>query len=181
MSGERPTYHVTIEGLRDAVRALDYFPRTLRNKWLRIALNAAGGVLLRATRPHIPQASGLLAKSLGVKVKIPRGAYGYALVGARRRMGRAVATIGGKTRALTARKTTKHLAAGGKARFRNPTRYLHLVENDHKKRGGGTVAGKHPLAQGMAAFPAARAAAVEKLRQGVLDSAAVVRSQMGQH
>lgn len=173
-------FHVTIEGLRDAIRALDYFPKNLRNKWLRIALNAAGGVLLAAVRPLMPRQTGLAYRSLGVKTKLPRGAYGYTLVGARRRFGRAVARVGGKTQALTARKTTKHLRAGGKARFRDPTRYLHLIENDHKNRGGGVTPGRHPLATaGAAAYPQARTKAVEKLREGVFDSAAGVRRLIG--
>jgi hypothetical protein len=170
---------VEFPNLKQALRALDEFPRGIRRKWTRMALSAGAGVLRDAAKRYVPKETRLLERSLGVKVSIPRNPNrpAYALVGARRRQGRVVASVKGQVRTLTARGTTKRLQSGRKARFRDPVRYLHLVENPHVIRGGGMTEGSHFLAKALAnAGQAAEAKAISKIKEGVQVESARVRA-----
>lgn len=85
----------TLNQLLANLRAL---PRKVGQKHLRIALNAWGGVVRTKARQFVRKQSGLLDKSLSVKVVIPNASYNtahhgkppYVLVGPGRRKGRFV-------------------------------------------------------------------------------------------
>lgn len=126
-----------VKGLPQALAALRELPRRVGFKHMRIALNAGGGVLKRAAEANVPKETGLLKKSLGVKVKIPDASFNtrhhgkpaYVLIGPRRNFVRA--SIGGnkgKTKLLSDKKALKRVLGGGKVNVRNPARYAHLVE-----------------------------------------------------
>src|SRR4051812_2201580 len=137
-------------GLPDAVRAIEELPRRLQNKHVRIALNAAGGVLKRAAQANAPRQTGLLEKSLGVKVKVPAASFNsahhdkpaYAIIGPRRGFLAPVARVKGQTKKLSIRAATKRVLGGGKVRARNPSRYAHLAAKSHNVVRGGKVVGR---------------------------------------
>lgn len=88
--------HITITGLESALSALNELPRRLRFKHFRIALNAGGGIVSRAAKGYARRRTGLLAKSIGVKVTIPdashnkahHGKPAYVIIGPKRKSGR---------------------------------------------------------------------------------------------
>jgi hypothetical protein len=168
------TIHVI--GIPQALRAFDQFPRAIRNKHLRIALSAAAGTIRDAAVPLARRQTGLLAKSLGVKLpsigaSIKAGKPISAVVGARRRFIGPAAIIGGKTKLLSLRKATKRVLSGGTVQTRRPSRYSHLIEKGH---GGPRAARAYPFLEPAArsAGPAAGAKAMQKLQQGVQEEAA---------
>lgn len=144
-------------GLPQAVRALEELPRRLQNKHTRIALNAAGGVLKKTAVANVPKQSGLLGRSMGVKVKVPAASFNpkhrskpaYAVIGPRRGFLAPVAKINGKVKKLSIRAATKRVVSGaGKVFARNPARYAHLVHNPHNVVRGGKIVGRtkgHPF------------------------------------
>lgn len=83
-------------GVQDVLDAFADLPRTVRNKHMRIGLNAAAGVIRDMAVTFAPKESGLLRKSLKVKVRIPEASHNaahhskpaYAVVGPGRNMGR---------------------------------------------------------------------------------------------
>src|SRR4029079_3117282 len=144
-------------GLPQAVRALEELPRRLQNRHTRIALNAAGGVLKKSAAANAPRQTGLLGRSLGVKVKVPNASFNpkhngkpaYVIVGPRRGFLAPVARINGKIKKLSIRAATKRVVSrAGKVFARNPSRYSHLVHNPHNVVRGGQVVGRtkaHPF------------------------------------
>lgn len=167
---------IGIIGLPQALHAFDEFPRAIRNKHLRNGLAAGGGIIRDAAVAIVRRESGLLAKSLGVKVpniaaSERSGKPISAVIGARRRFVGPAVIIGGKAKLLSVRKATKRVLSGGTVMVRKPSRYSHLVEKGH---GGPRPAMAHPFLD-----PAARSAGnaagqkvMQKLLQGVQEEAA---------
>lgn len=143
---------VIIEGLPGALRALDELPKRLQNKHTRIALSAAGGVLKSAAVAALAgsKKSGLLARSIGVKVVVPSASFNvkhhnkpaYLVVGARRGFLAPVARVKGKTKKLSLKAATKRVLGGGRVKARDPARYSHLVHNPVNVVRGGKVVGR---------------------------------------
>lgn len=153
--------------------AMRELPRRVAIFTVRVALNAWGGVVRDKAVPLARRQTGMLAKSLGVKVKIPDASFNkahhgkpaYVLVGPKRRSGRMLRKdnlkgFGAAQRELVA--TRKLLAGKGKplererlavrlvkstydAVYRNPSRYAHLVEGGHKKGKGRSAARPYPF------------------------------------
>lgn len=81
-----------VEGAEKAVLSLRLFPRKLQTKQVRIAMNAAMAPIKRDAIANAPSDTGLLKKSLRIKVKVPDASYNvkhhgkpaYGLVGAGR-------------------------------------------------------------------------------------------------
>jgi hypothetical protein len=90
------TTTIKIYGIPEALRAFGELPRRVRFKHLRIALSAGGGVVRDAYAARAHRVTGLLAKSIGVKVTIPDASFNSkhhgkpatAIVGVKRRAGR---------------------------------------------------------------------------------------------
>lgn len=90
---------IKVFGVPEAIRNIEQLPIRLRNKHMRIALNAGAGLIRDAAKPFVPVDSGLLKKSLAVKVKIPQASTNsdhwdkpsYAVIGVRRRSGKFLA------------------------------------------------------------------------------------------
>lgn len=76
-----------VTNLPQALAAMSRFPEAIRRKWLRIAMNAGGGLLRRRLFTQVSRRTGLLRQSLGVKVAFLKKKPGewHATVGARRR------------------------------------------------------------------------------------------------
>lgn len=143
------TLVVKVHGVKDCLEAFADLPRTIRNKHMRIGLSAAGGIIRAEAVINTPKASGLLRKSLKVKVKVPDASYNqahwgrpaYAVVGASRN----VAGVGtfrksgaaGRIKALRIKRQNKvdtftksGLRVG--TNLLRPSRYAHLVERGTK-------------------------------------------------
>lgn len=81
-----------------AIRTLNVLPRRVQFKHLRIALSAAGGIIRTRAVMLARRQTGLLAKSIGVKVVIPDASYNsahhgkpaYVIIGPKRRSGRMI-------------------------------------------------------------------------------------------
>lgn len=131
-----------ISNLSSAIAALAQFPDAIRRKWLRIAMNAGGGLLRRRLADQVSRKTGLLRASLGVKVNFIKSRPGewHATVGARRKFRRShpqvVVGLGiqvskrGKIRAATRAQIRKAKASafGQGAKQRVASRYAHLSE-----------------------------------------------------
>lgn len=126
---------ITLTGVKEAMAAFENVPPRVAQRHLRIALNAAGGILKKAAEGQVPSATGLLKKSLGVKVKIPDASFNikhhgkpaYVVIGPRRGFVRASVNKSGVASLLSDRKALKRVLGGGKVNTRNPARYAHLV------------------------------------------------------
>jgi HK97 gp10 family phage protein len=104
---------------RDHRRALKLLGERVAKRVSRKAVTAGSAPIVKATRAGAPQESGLLAKSIGRKIK----AFGdtgnaYAIVGARRDV---VGEFNGQTR--------------------RPANYLHLIELGHINADGSFTPG----------------------------------------
>jgi hypothetical protein len=114
-------------------------PKRVIIKHVRIGLNAWGGLVRDKARQDVPEETGLLGKALAVKVTIPdasrnaahHGKPARVIVGASRKVQRAVGRIGSRKRALTAKRINRLQAAGASIRVRKPSRYAHFAEK-HK-------------------------------------------------
>lgn len=102
---------VQVTGVREALNAFRELPRRVRFRHLRIALNAAGGVIRDRAASLARRETGLLSKSIGVKVKIPDASFNsdhhgkpaYAVIGAKRRAGKIMrVNRRGKLKGITA-------------------------------------------------------------------------------
>lgn len=87
---------IKVIGVEKALHAFSELPRRVGFRHLRIALNAGGGIVKRAYAALIKRRTGLLSKSIAVKVTIPNSSFNskhhgkpaYAVIGVKRRAGR---------------------------------------------------------------------------------------------
>lgn len=115
---------------------LSALPRNVALRVFRIALNAWGGVVKDAAKSRARKRTGLLQRSVSVKVKIPAASYNkahhgkpaYVIVGPSRSKTAQVATIRGKVRSVGKSRAAKLQAAGTAVRTVRASRYAHLVE-----------------------------------------------------
>lgn len=90
------TASVKVFGVKEAMHAFRELPRRVGLKHLRIALNAGAGVVRDRYASIAHKQSGLLSKSVGIKVKIPDASFNaqhhgkpaYAVIGPKRNAGR---------------------------------------------------------------------------------------------
>lgn len=87
---------IKVFGVPEALRAFEQLPARVRFKHLRIGLNAGGGIIRDRYASLAHRETGLLSKSIGVRVSIPDSSYNkahhgkpaYAVVGVKRKAGR---------------------------------------------------------------------------------------------
>ena len=137
---------VNAADLMRTVATLSALPRKIKNRPIRMALGAAGGVLKNDLPPRTPVRFGYLKKSYKVKVTQKKATKDWHVtVG----IGR-----GRKQRFYNKRTKGKNIV---------PSRYLHLVENGSK---GGGRRGHHMLRNAAAMVgPAAIAKGATKLAE----------------
>lgn len=190
--------NVDIKGVQGTVAALNQFPGRLRFKYMRIALLAAMGVVKKKAQSLARTMTGLLRRSIGVKVKIPQASYNpkhhdkpaYGLVGVRRResllmmagekpirakvqnlaKGRQIDIISSKKNFAKVRFA---LASGQKVRRRVASRYAHLLERGH---GGPHPAPAHPFLAPAAAQSASEA--MNKFNTKIAEGCATVAKEL---
>jgi hypothetical protein len=88
------TLHIT--GVKEAMHAFSELPKRIGIKHVRIALNAGCGVVRNRYAAMAHRESGLLSKSIGIKVKIPdashnakhHGKPAYGVIGPKRNAGK---------------------------------------------------------------------------------------------
>lgn len=122
---------VHLVGVNECLIALRSLPVAIQRKHMRIAMNAAGGILKQGAISRVPIRTKLLKQALGVKVTQKKNGEWFAVVGAKRGMKRAVRTTKkGTTKALSKRATSnlKFTPGAGGQQYIDPARYLHLVE-----------------------------------------------------
>lgn len=104
------TIRSKVTGLEPLLRALDAAGKNLKKKGTRKAVGAAGKIILKAAKSRVRRVSGLLARSLGRKVKVYRGS------------GVAVAIVGPR------KGYKQEVVRDGRIATSDPIRYAHLVE-----------------------------------------------------
>lgn len=180
-------------GVRELQQALRDVPAAVQRKHLRIGLSKGGGMLRNSAASFSAVETGLLKKSLRVKVSFPRDRGPFAVVGPARNAGRmmrrtASGRIRGHAKAQRAFLETVKLAsgagAGGRearraakaftgqtfsdATFRNPSRYAHLVEKGTRRMKARPFLGMAVRITG----PAAQQAVIQKTQEGLRQEAA---------
>ena len=171
------TLTMQVLGLAEAMHAMRQVPMKMQNFHVRVALNKAGGIVKRDAQPRIVRQTGLLKRSIRVKVKVPSASYNqkhhsrpaYAVIGPGRNILGPVARVRKRIRVLSIKKAVARVLGGGKVRTRYSSRYAHLIEFGHYKRGGlGRVDARPFLQPAISATrDTAAAAAIAKLREGL--------------
>ena len=175
------TLVMKIFGVKECLTAFADLPVTIQNKHMRIGLNAAAGVIRDAAVANAPKDTGLLQKSLKVKVKIPNASYNRA------HHGRPAYAVVGPSRQVVGVQTFRKSGSRGKIKtvrlkpkqrlatnVRRPSRYAHLVERG-TKRG---VKATRFLARAVSSHgSAAQAKMIQKLQDGLREFAATRRSR----
>lgn len=144
------TLVLRVGGVQDTINAFRDLPRSIRNRHMRIAMNAGAGVIRDAAVANAPKETGLLKKSLKIKVRVPDASYNvahhgrpaYAVIGPSRYVVGPTIRKGGKPKLLTIRRAVKYVLGGGKVQTRSPSRYAHLVERGTRKHNIRPASGK---------------------------------------
>lgn len=191
--------NVKIVGVQGAIAALRDVPRGLQRKHMRIALSKGGGILKAAAQPFVPVESGLLKRSLAVKVGPPGRPARYAEIGPKRRAGKIIrrnsrgmfkTSAAGTKKFLGEVRVQRDLGARGSdirrgalhitrasfsgSTYRNPARYAHLVEKGFHHKSGRSVRPRSFLSTAVRmSGPAAQQAVVQKLREGLTAEARI--------
>jgi hypothetical protein len=132
---------IHVQGIPEAIEAFRDLPRQVRNRHMRIAMNAGGGVIRNAMAARMPVETGLLKRSLRVKVKVPDASFNvahhgrpaYAVIGPKRGItGRVGISRKGVMKTLTTRQAIRASFGGSGFHVRRPSRYAHLIERGTK-------------------------------------------------
>jgi HK97 gp10 family phage protein len=112
----------TVAGLEELKAVLADVDRRVRKQALQKAIRAAANVVLRKAKANVRRRSGLLARSLGVKVKTYRGD---------KQGGAVVAVIGPRKGYRQQVGTYARGPKKGQPKYENPTQVAHLIEKGH--------------------------------------------------
>lgn len=196
------TLVLRVGGVQDAINAFRDLPRSVRNKHMRIAMNAGAGVIRDAAVANAPKETGLLKKSLKIKVRVPDASFNtqhhgrpaYAVIGPSRKVVGLTQTSKAGLKLTSLKRLTKKGFRGNLVQRRRPSRYAHLVEKGTAPHGiaaktvgllssGTAIFGrsvKHPgtkaqsfLAKAVrSSGAAAQNKVIQKLRDGIMQWAA---------
>lgn len=141
---------ITVYGVPEAVSAFKELPRSMRNKHMRIAMNAGGGIIRDDMVTRTPVDAGLLKRSYRVKVRVPDASYNIA------HHGRPAYAVIGPSRNVVGVQTFRKSGKAGKVKLsrvkrvpklgdfftktglkvatdlQRPSRYFHLVDRGVK-------------------------------------------------
>ncbi len=110
-----------VQGVEQAVKALDELRRAVRNRIMKKALRKGARIIVTAARGLVPKGTRELSKSLGIVMRTYKNS------------GVVVAIIGPRT----GRKTTQS-DSRGRSYANDPANYAHLVEGGRKAVEAGT-------------------------------------------
>lgn len=187
------TLNMQVRGVRETMAALREVPRRVQLRHVRIGLSKGAGMLRDAAARMAPRDTGLLSRSLKVKVKVPDASFNkthhgkpaYAVIGAQRMKSpyRRKTAAGRMIGYGAANKEFRaSLKAGGGIRksrahvqgmfhnavYRSPSRYSHLAEAG-RSSGRGRMRGRYFHRRAVAVVgPAAQRAAVQKMYDGLI-------------
>jgi hypothetical protein len=164
---------VTLEGVPEAIAALDKFSLGIQRKQTRIALSAAGGVIKQEVIKRVPVRFGILKKYQIVKTALSKDKnIAYTIVGAKRRVKVAVSEkkngeLGviatfqrkkdGALKVSGEKRLVKAETSGKSVAYQVPSRYSHLAERKTKYLAKSLASAQYRAAE----------AAIRKLKQGV--------------
>jgi hypothetical protein len=138
-------FRVEVHGVKDVVLALTKFKESVANRVLKGATTKAARPILKEAKAQAPKESGLLRKSLGVKVVVyPKTSVTIALIGVRKGFRQEV-TARRKLSGRLLAETGKKRATAKRTMLRNPEKYLHLILLGRKPS---RAKGKRVLASG---------------------------------
>lgn len=163
-----------LEGVKETLSALTKASDAIKRKYMRVAMNAGGGIIKNAVLPRVPQRTKLLKQAIGVKVTQKKNGEWFLVVGAKRGMKRAVkVTRSGNVRALSKKATSnlKFTPGGASRKMVDPARYLHLA-NKGTKAHYVTAVNKKVLASGGVIF--GRRVTVRARAQRFMEAAAQI-------
>lgn len=125
---------VRVTGTEQTIANVLALPKRYRRRGFRVALDAAGGEFKDEVKKRAPRETGLLRTSLGVKTVVPNNErLSWVKVGPRRGFKQPVERNRRGRLRTVAKKTVSLLPAGTFTKYRNPTRYAHLVEGGTKR------------------------------------------------
>lgn len=167
---------VRLEGVNEAIKRIEAMGGRIRKTHSRNAVSAAGGVMRRAIEATAPEESGTLKRNIRVRIGISkRTGDWFAAAGSRRKAnfkGTKVAfkqavsfKRGGAARRITDARATRILSAGGRVRYRGPSRYIHLTEKRNTSSAGYIAAAARSKAN------VAAQAAIQQLQKAIKQEA----------
>lgn len=146
------TLAIKVHGVQDTLAAFGEIPRAVGNMNMRVAMNAGAGIIRDEAVANIKSRSGLLAKSMKIRVKVPDASFNtahhgrpaYAVIGPSRNVAgiqtyRKTGRLG-KIKALRVKRKGRIESIVGRSLFGSrvatnlirPSRYAHLVEKGTK-------------------------------------------------
>jgi hypothetical protein len=184
--------NMQVRGVRETMAALREVPRRVQLRHVRIGLSKGAGMLRDAAAGMAPKDTGILKRSMKVKVKVPDASFNkahhskpaYAVIGAARikspyrrktSSGRMIGH-GAANKEFRAtlkadgsiRRSRAHVESiFSNAIYRSPSRYSHLAERGARHHRGQFF---HRRAVSVVG-PAAQRAAVQKMHDGVIQEA----------
>ena len=131
---------VHVSGVEKAIAAFKQLPIRMQFKHIRIAMNAAAGVIRDKAKQLVPEETRLLKRSLAIKVKIPNASYNqehwgrpeYAVIGpSRRAISELIQGVTKTGRLTSKRRISTSGKQSGEGGIKRASRYAHLVEHGH--------------------------------------------------
>jgi HK97 gp10 family phage protein len=137
------TLVLRVGGVQDTINAFRDLPRAIRNRHMRIAMNAGAGVIRDAAVANAPKETGLLKKSLKIKVRVPDASFNtrhhgrpaYAVIGPARNVVGLTQTSKAGLKLTTVKRLQRKGFRGNLVQRRRPSRYAHLVEKGTRPHG----------------------------------------------
>lgn len=112
-----------VEGLKEMLAAIAHLKQAARSRILRSAVSKGARIILKAAKRFAPKESGLLRKSLGVKVQVYRST------------GKVVGIVGPRDDAKFRQRVTRRRGKWFPSEvYSRPAKYAHLVELGHAGR-----------------------------------------------
>ena len=170
MSGVQIT--ATLTGDAELNALFRIMPTHLQAWSVQPAVVKASRTIAAAIKPLTPEATGLLAQSIGIgKVKVlPQKGIVIGAAGPRRGF-----VVSGKRGVIFTSSKARAAKSGSEAKS-GATRYAHLTEKDHKSRSGSVVAGSHWMERGFDSVKQAVQAQMQSdIAAGIMKQAAKMR------
>lgn len=118
---------VRVEGAKELERMLAGWKPSARRRIVRPGVRKAASIVSKAAKARAPVGSGLLKKSIGVKMRTYRDGTVVGVVGPRHGFKRAVSGSGRSRTIVTKKNVSEFHNSLVRVRAQNPVKYAHLV------------------------------------------------------